>query len=180
MSLYIALVLMTVAIAVALVWSRVRAHRISKCTWDQLVARIQPVGSEGVTVVALDHLAPAKNQLRIEPEEMWNLLGGLEGLKRMQENATVLIALAAYAERWNYCESVIVAERMRRDALAVRRAVRAIRRSSHLRPWLTIANVRLPFLLHDAAGSYYLMRQRLLALYETSHAGRYPRLAAVV
>jgi len=39
-----------------------------------------------------------RNQLRIEPEEMWNLLGGLEGLKRMQENATVLIALAAYAE----------------------------------------------------------------------------------
>jgi hypothetical protein len=27
------------------------------------------------------------------------------------------------------------------------------------------------------ASSYYLMRQRLLVLYETNHAGLYPRLA---
>jgi hypothetical protein len=38
----------------------------------------------------------------------------------------------------------------------------------------------IPFHLHEAASSYYLMRQRLLALYQTSHAGLYPRLAEVL
>ena len=38
----------------------------------------------------------------------------------------------------------------------------------------------IPFHLHEAASSYYLMRQRLLALYQTSHSGLYPRLAEVL
>jgi hypothetical protein len=38
----------------------------------------------------------------------------------------------------------------------------------------------MPFNVHEAASAYYLMRQRLLALYETSHAGLYPALAAVL
>jgi len=79
MSLYIALVSMIVVIAVATGVVACSRHRISKCTWDQLVARIQPVGAEGVYRGRWINLAPAKNQLRIEPEEMWNLLGGLEG-----------------------------------------------------------------------------------------------------
>ena len=34
--------------------------------------------------------------------------------------------------------------------------------------------------VQEAASAYYLMRARLLALYETSHAGRYPALSAVL
>ena len=37
-----------------------------------------------------------------------------------------------------------------------------------------------PFHLQEATSAYYLMRERLLALYETSHAGRYERLAAAL
>jgi hypothetical protein len=37
-----------------------------------------------------------------------------------------------------------------------------------------------PFHLHEAASAYFLMRQRLLALYETSHMGLHPRLAAAL
>jgi hypothetical protein len=37
---------------------------------------------------------------------------------------------------------------------------------------------RVPPYVHEAASAYYLMRLRLLALYQTSHAGRYPTLAA--
>lgn len=32
------------------------------------------------------------------------------------------------------------------------------------------------FNVQEAASAYWLMRERLLALYQTSHAGRYPRL----
>jgi hypothetical protein len=37
-----------------------------------------------------------------------------------------------------------------------------------------------PFHVQEAASAYYLMRRRLLALYETSHVGRYSRLAAAL
>jgi hypothetical protein len=40
--------------------------------------------------------------------------------------------------------------------------------------------MRIPFYIHEASAAYYLMRQRLLALYETSHAGLLPRLSAAL
>jgi hypothetical protein len=95
----------------------------------------------------------------------------------MKENATVLIALAVFAERWNFNEGAIVAQRMRRDGLALRRAVRAIEWGIYRQVWLNLTTTTQPFRLHEAVASYYLMKQRLLALYETSHAGLHPRLA---
>jgi hypothetical protein len=167
----------TSLLIVASVVSHVRARRATNMTWEELVAKIQAVESDAVATVALDHLAPTKNQLQFEPEELWKLVGGLDGLQRMKENATVLIALAVFAERWNFNEGVIVAQRMRRDGLALRRAVRAIEWGIYRQVWLNWNTTTQPFRLQEAAASYYLMKQRLLALYETSHAGLYPRLA---
>ena len=79
--------------------SYIAANKLAKCTWDELLAQIKPVEPDGVMTVALNHLMPTKDQLRLEPEAVWNLLGGLDGLARMRENARVLIALAAYVER---------------------------------------------------------------------------------
>jgi hypothetical protein len=62
---------------------------------------------------------------------------------------------------------------MRRDGLQLRRAVTRIM----LATFLGRQQMRVPFYLHEVASSYYLMRQRLLVLYETNHAGLYPRLA---
>jgi hypothetical protein len=157
-----------------------RARQLTNASWEELVATIQPVASESITTVALDYLAPSKHQIEIEPHEIWELIGGLEGLQRMKKNATVLIALAVFAERWNFGEGVIVAERMRRDGLALRRAVRSIEWGLWIQYLFRTHSLRLPFHLHEAAASYYLMRQRLLALYEASHAGRYHRLAAAL
>jgi hypothetical protein len=49
-----------------------------------------------------------------------------------------------------------------------------------LETFIGVKQVRIPFYLHEAASSYYLMRQRLLALYQTNHAGLYPRLVEVL
>jgi hypothetical protein len=158
-------------------WRSYRAARqLARCTWDELLAKLHPIESDGVITVALDHLAPGKDQLVLQPEVMWNLLGGLEGLQRMRENGRILIALAAYVERWNYEEGIIIAERMRRDGLQLRRSVTRIM----LETFLGMKQVHIPFYLHEAAAAYYLMRQRLLALYETNHAGLYPRLADAI
>jgi hypothetical protein len=64
----------TSLLIVASVVSHVRARRATNMTWDELVAKIQPVESDAVAAIALDHLTPTKNQLQFEPEELWKLV----------------------------------------------------------------------------------------------------------
>ncbi|WP_260735821.1 hypothetical protein [Tunturiibacter lichenicola] len=172
MATVVMLALVTTLLGCALLHSYISANRLARCSWEELVGKLHPLESAGIVTVAMNHLVPAKDQLELQPEEMWNLLGGLEGLQQMRENGRILIALASYVERWNYEEGVIIAERMRRDGLQLRRAVTRIM----LETFIGMKQVHIPFHLHEAASSYYLMRQRLLALYQTNHAGLYPRL----
>ncbi len=184
MATLVILSMVTGLLGFALVRSNIMAAKLARCSWEDLVGKLHPIESEGVTLVALDYLEPGgrsgaaagNDQLRLEPETMWTMLGGLEGLQRMRENAGVLIALASYVERWNFDEGVVIAERMRRDGLQLRRAVTRVM----IGTFLGRGRVRIPFYLHEAASSYYLMRQRLLALYRANHVGLYPLLAEAV
>jgi hypothetical protein len=162
--------------AIALVRSQKSASRLSNTSWEDLLRRLVPVEGEGITAVAREYLNPTKGQIATEPPELWELIGGAAGLARMTANAEVLIALASYAQRWNDVESRIVAERMRRDGLALRRSARVL----NIAVYLGVGRARAAFHIHEAASAYYLMRQRLLALYETSHVARLPQLAAAV
>ena len=164
------------ATGATLLWSMQGVTNLREKDWDDLLQMLQPVHFRGLELVALDHIDPQGNQLRIEPGDMWALLGGTEGLRRMKQNAEVMIALAAYASRWNMVEASIVAERMRQDAMMLKRALFRVRVDAilHRRP------VLFPFYLHQAASSYYLMLRRLLCLYEANHAGLHPRLAAAL
>ena len=164
------------ALAAGLVYSHVSTYRLSHFAWDELLLQIKPVVRDGVATVALDHLDPKPNQITMEPHEMWNSVGGAEGLKVMRDNVKVLLALAAYVEQWNHDEGIIVAERMRRDGVQLRRALFRMRFELLFRK----RSLKVPFYLHEAASAYYLMTQRLLALYQTSHVGLYPRLAECV
>jgi hypothetical protein len=69
-----------------------------------------------------------------------------------------------------------VAERMRRDAMALRRAVIGI----GLGMSCGYGKRRVPSYIREAAGVYYLMRQRVLAIYRASHSGLYSNLANAV
>lgn len=162
-------------------WYSCRSNRnLNGCEWEELLAKIEPISRQSVAAVAHDQLDPRANQITLEPPEMWDAVGGMEGLLRMRKNAELLLALAAYAGGWNHDEGLIVGERMRRDAVQLRRAVFHIRRDLLLHSVFHMQAKYLPFDLHDAVSAYYLLTQRLLALYETSHAGRYPRLAEVI
>jgi len=154
--------------------SRKRARR----DWHELVAGLQPVDFEGVSAVALDYLTPHRGQIDMEPGKIWEFLGGYEGLRKMRENAEIMLALAAYAQQWNFEEAVIVTERMRHDAALLRRAVRRVELGMIPGSLLRRFSFSLPLYAQEASSAYYLMRQRLLSLYETSHECRYPALAA--
>ena len=167
------LVSFLVLLAGGLVYTQISASRLRSTTWEDLVSRMEPMHARGLEIVALDNLQPKANQFQLEPEHLWGLIGGTEGLRRMRNNADLLIALAAYVQRWNFEEGVIVTERMRHDAIQLKRAIFRIRFDMMIRR----SQLRAPFYIHQAASAYYLMTRRLIALYETSHAGLLPRLA---
>ena len=165
--------------AVAL-YARRSSIRIDGRSFESLLAAVEPLDLDGLHCVAKDYLEPQRGQISMEPEVIWHLLGGDLGLRRMRSNANLLLAFAAHAAAWNEEEGIIVAERMRRDALRLRSAVRQIQFGMFSqivtgRHWVSV-----PFQLQEAASAYYLMRQRLLALYETSHVALLPQVAQAI
>jgi len=145
--------------------------------WHNLVADLYRLDMVELSAVAEDFLNPRRGQIDMEPKEIWEFLGGYRGLRRMRENAEVMLALAAYAQQWNFFEAAIVTERMRLDAAQLRRAVFRVELGLIPFRMLRRYQVTLPLYAQEASSAYYLMRQRLLFLYQTSHAGLYPKLA---
>jgi hypothetical protein len=164
----------------ATVWSQVSTYRLRRRSWNDLVAALKPIDFGHVSSVARDFLDPREGQISLEPPDMWLMLGGRSGLRTMRENAEIMLQLAAHAQQWNFEEGVIVTERMRRDALRLRNSVRRVELTLVFHSVMKRSTTLIPFHLHEAASAYYLMRQRLLALYQTSHAGLYPRLAEIL
>jgi hypothetical protein len=122
-------------------------YQLRSSSWEELVSQLQPVSSVDLERLALDNLSPQPDQLQIEPGEMWEMVGGIDGMIRMRENSRILIALAAHVQQWNYAQAVIVAERMRRDAIQIRRALLKAEIEMLLcRRW-----IRMPFYIHDLA-----------------------------
>ena len=177
---YIGIALVLVGALVAAIYTQRRAIRISGRGWDELVAKLEPIDEPGLRVVALDYLDPQEHQTRLQPEELWTLIGGEQGLQRMRANADLMLALAAHAQAWNFEEAMIVGERMRRDSLRLRKATSRVEWALLRHRMLQRFTVSAPFYVQEAAGAYFLMRQRLLALCLTSHAGRYTELAAAL
>jgi len=164
----------------AVLADRRASRKIALLDWNDLVAALYRLDMVELSAVAMDYLAPHRGQIDLEPKEIWESLGGYEGLKRMRENAEIMLALAAYAQRWNFEEAVIVTERMRLDAASLRRAIRRVELGMIPTSLLRHFRLTLPLHAQEASSAYYLMRQRLLALYETSHVSRYPMLAAAL
>ncbi len=150
-----------------------QAARQAGQDWATLIARLHPTPGYGVDAVADAYLHPRLNQIELEPEAIFQLLGGIEGMRIMRENAQVMLELAGYATRWNQVEGTIVAEMIRRDARRLRHALWMVRFDML---WQNFS-MRTPFRMQEAAASYQLISSRLRALYEASHIGLYPQLA---
>ena len=170
------LVLLTILVTVVTLQLRwaYRRRRLMAGSWEDVLSRAEHVDLAGVQAIAECYLQPDRNQLRIEPNEMWQMLGGLEGLSRLQTNAAAMLDLAVYAERWNDTEGAVVSEMIRRDSVRLKRAVSRVQMTFIL----GMGFVRAPFHVQEAAATYYLMRSRLLGLYCNSHIALVPQLEA--
>jgi hypothetical protein len=172
----LALVSLMVPLLVLQVRWAYRRRQILVGSWDTVLDRIKPVNLDGLRAIAECYLQPDKDQLSIEPGEMWVIVGGLQGISRLQANAAAMLDLAVFAERWDDAHGRVVSEMIRRDAVRLNKAVRRL----ELAYFFRFALIRAPFHIQEAAATYYLIRSRLLALYQNCHIGLLPQLEAAL
>ena len=176
MMFLVLLVAMLVGVGGYQIQFAVRRRKLASRSWEEVLGRVEAVNIEGLHAIADCYLQPDKDQLRIEPGSMWEMVGGLEGMTRLKSNAAVMLELAVFAERWNGDQGPVISEMMRRDAVRLRSAVTRVQ----LVFLFQLGFLRAPFYLQEASASYYLMRSRLLGLYHNSHVGLLPRLEAAI
>ncbi len=153
-----------------------RERRIAATRWEDLLAQLERLDVRGLTEIADCYLHPTDQQLRIQPAQMWQTVGGLAGVLNLGRNSEVMLNLAMYAERWNDTNGRVLSEIMRRDAIRIRVAVRRIELSMLTHRGLVFVGLEL----QEAISSYCLMRARLLGMYAECHSGLLPRLQAAL
>lgn len=171
LSLLFACLILVVVWRIRWAWGRRQTRAAS---WDVLLSLAEKVDLEKLHKVAECYLRPSREQFKREPAEMWDLMGGLDGMNSLYRNAELMLKLAVFAEQWQHPEAALIAELIRRDGVRVKKLV--TRMQLHL--LMRRVPVSLAFDVQELAATYVLMRSRLVGLYETCHVARVPALSA--
>jgi hypothetical protein len=175
----VATVFLVVLIGVA-IYFLLRIRKASRDTWSDIVGRLTEVDRNRIAVVALD-LVDETGQPRehggseIEPESLWDLVGGLNGLEILEKNCEVLIDLAAYVQRL-HPEALVVAEQLRLNAREIQWHVGRLRGAAQTGNLIS----SFPLYAQRAVATYYLMTRHLLELYERGNLAEFAQLEAVL
>jgi hypothetical protein len=106
-------------LTVVAVLLQVSFHREGLRDWEDIMSRINTCDSR---LLALSHHPLFSADLECTPEQVWSVIGGVEGLLGMFRNAGVLLAAIEFME--NECQSSQrfgrIARHLRANALRVR------------------------------------------------------------
>ena len=147
-----------VSVAVTYLW---RARRAAKNGWAILLGRLAQIDREKFAVVALDLLDDEAAQSQLDPQLIFEMIGGMNGLDALEQNCDVLVDLATYVQKW-YPDALELAEDLRLNAREIKWHIGRLRGASqtgHLKD-------QFPMYAQRAVATYYLMTRSLLVLYE--------------
>lgn len=142
-----------------------------KENWEHLLNRLVTVNRENISAVALDAIDPSGRRRtdefarELKPEQIWELLGGIEGVEALERNSRVLIDIAIYLKKW-HPDAALLAEELRLQARELEWQVGKLRMAAekgHL-------EFHFASYAQNATIGYYLMRAQLLELYRRSNA----------
>lgn len=144
-----------------------RSRRVSKGSWEQLMARLTFVDRDGIAQVALDLIdehgrrRQDEDAMSLGSSQIWELVGGLKGLESLERNTAVLIDMAFYVQQW-YPEAMVIAEELRLNAREIEWHV------GRLKSAIQTGKLESAFASYaqPAIATYYVMTRRVLALYE--------------
>lgn len=149
-----------------------RRRRLGYGSWEAILQRFTKVDRQNVERIALDFMSEADPNVtaqlvltnareELDPEEIWPLIGGLEGLEILQQNCAVLVDMAFHVQQW-YPEALAVAEQLRQNAREIEWHVDRLKGAA-LTGKLASS---FPDYAQRAITTYYLMTRRVLALFE--------------
>ena len=98
-----------------------RLRKSAGAGWEDLLKRLIAIDHNGVDTVALDAIEPSGKRRtdglarELDPDRIWELLGGLDGVERLEANGHILVDMAAYLQR-SYPEAAAVAAELRLQA----------------------------------------------------------------
>jgi hypothetical protein len=138
-----------------------RSRRVDRNDWMTLLSRLRQLDRDKVAAVALDLLEEQDVQSQLDPELIYDMVGGMNGLDALEQNCDVLIDLAAYVQRW-YPEALELAEELRVNSRAIKWHIGRLRGASHTGH----LREQFPEYAQRAVATYYLMTRSLLVLYE--------------
>jgi hypothetical protein len=147
-----------------------RNRRSSPASFENLFSQLKWIDRNNIAQVALDLIDQSgrpkvgEAAATMEPSQLWDLIGGLDGLETMERNSEVLIALAFYVQKW-YPEALPTAERLRLDARELQWHVARLRGAAQKGN----LQISFPFYAQRAVVTYYLMTRRVLELYEAAN-----------
>ena len=144
-----------------------RRRELRLHSWGEVLEKLEPIDLDGIRAIADGFLNADSTQVDIDPNEMWKIIGGLEGLKRLKTSAWAMFDVAVYTERWSGDQGAVVSDMIRREALRLNRAIFRVQMGFFIQFGL----LGSPFYLRKAAASYYLIYTRLVALHRIPPAG---------
>ncbi len=152
-----------------------RAKRAAGQSWTNLLKQLRAVDRYSIALIAADLLpgaaATAVPHPELEPEEIWDLIGGMAGLETLAANCEVLVALACHIQQ-TYPEALPVAEQLRLNAREIQWHLERLRSSERAEK----LHAAFPNYAQRAVSTYYVMTQTVLALYASASAPGYPEL----
>ena len=173
-------VLFLVALVAIAIHFLLRMRKVSNATWDGLLGRLIVVDRTNLELVALDLVDESGNRREfgesaIEPDSLWDLIGGMDGLEALEKNCDVLVDLAFYVQRW-YPEAIVVAEQLRLNAREIQWHVGRLKGAAQT------GNLGSSFPLYAqrAVATYYLMTRHVLELYRQGNLAEFAQLQAVL
>ncbi len=170
-----ALAILVLGLIAVAVFFQLRAKRSGAQSWESLLQQLRVVDRYSVALIAADALAApvadAVPQAELEPEEIWELIGGMAGLEALGANCDILIDLACHVQQV-YPEALPVAEQLRLNAREIQWHLARLRGADRAESLHAV----FPNYAQRAVSTYYVMTKTLLSLYEGANLPGYPEL----
>lgn len=158
-----------------------RIVRSRKKEWPDLLGDLKTISRPGFEAVVFDAIDRSGEERtdgaakELDFDQIWEFLGGMDGISRIEHNSRVLIEMASYLQRW-YPEALATAEQLRLQARELEWHVGRLK--------LAERNQGLKFYFasygQNAAVLYYQMCQRLLAAYKEGDTSMFTELQAAL
>jgi hypothetical protein len=136
--------------------------------WENLLKRLGSLDHDHIALIARDLVFEPDRQdpddVALDSDQLWQFLGGMQGLAVLERNCTVLVDLVFYVQQW-YPEALLIAEELRLNAREVQWHIDRLRGAAKTGKLKTAT----PDYLQQAVAIYYRMSCEVLSLYEQTN-----------